>query len=560
VNGVVPVVAAAVMRTLVVANDGMKYGPPQVLTHSVGLVPQPVAMAGPSRTGDPGDVITLDGTSSVPRFLLTVNSWQWTQVTGFDFMNVDQDDAGFDPSASMPSFTVPTDRSSLTSTRFLVFDLVVTDSGGGTSTADTVVVKMENLPRNAMPTVIASTASPVARPGDETQLSADANDNDDDVLSYFWEQVSGPTAAIAEEDTANPTVTGPTATGDMVFRVTVDDGTGEPNATSTDDVTVTLNQAPVLSVLATPASGPEGTDVDLDASGTTDPENDDLTFSWEEIPPVIGDLVDLSNENTDTASFTMPAYSGSVGQRTRRFRVTIEDDLGPDYALEQEVTFFPNAKPVLTVVKTENPSNGVTKQKLIYNNSDSIRFTAEPSSDDDGDTLSYAWSIKSGPGSNTSSTFLSATTGNNITISVPAPTSGSNANENRGGVYVIECVANDGVELSDPLTVEIVAYPSFANNISGILQSRCSSAGCHGGGAGGYTLTGSSSVNYNSTISRASTNDHQNSDIWTRVNSGNMPKSGSKLPQFQINMIRDWIEPEHNASTKPGIATGTENN
>ena len=105
-------------------------------------------------------------------------------------------------------------------------------------------------------------------------------------------------------------------------------------------------------------------------------------------------------------------------------------------------------------------------------------------------------------------------------------------------------MASDGVELSDAVTIEVVAYPSFANDVSPIFASRCASKSCHGNGAGGYTLTNSASNNYTSTQSRVSANDHMNSLVWSQVNSGTMPKSSSKLPQFQINIVRDWIEPE----------------
>ena len=58
---------------------------------------------------------------------------------------------------------------------------------------------------------------------------------------------------------------------------------------------------------------------------------------------------------------------------------------------------------------------------------------------------------------------------------------------------------------------------------------------------------------------RAKSNDHKNSLLWTRVNSGNMPKNSSKLPQHQINIIRDWLEPDQTAGSS-GLSNGVENN
>ena len=69
-------------------------------------------------------------------------------------------------------------------------------------------------------------------------------------------------------------------------------------------------------------------------------------------------------------------------------------------------------------------------------------------------------------------------------------------------------------------------------------------------------------VNINSAGSsnkRVAPNDHKKSYLWQQVNSGTMPKFGTKLAQWQINIIRDWIEPE-GLGTSGTLSAGAENN
>jgi hypothetical protein len=64
---------------------------------------------------------------------------------------------------------------------------------------------------------------------------------------------------------------------------------------------------------------------------------------------------------------------------------------------------------------------------------------------------------------------------------------------------------------------------------------------------------------FGSSNNRVTPNDHKKSYLWELVNSGGMPKNGSKLSQHQINIIRDWIEPEGKGASGT-ISSGAENN
>ena len=66
---------------------------------------------------------------------------------------------------------------------------------------------------------------------------------------------------------------------------------------------------------------------------------------------------------------------------------------------------------------------------------------------------------------------------------------------------------------------------------------------------------------------RVAANDYENSLLYVKLSSGSMPQGGppwtdtDTLKQmFLTNIVRDWIEPEWNASPKPGFSTGAESN
>jgi hypothetical protein len=94
---------------------------------------------------------------------------------------------------------------------------------------------------------------PIARAGADQSVPANAasvtldgsasSDPEGAALTYQWAQVAGPSVTLSSATVAKPTFA-PAGTGTYTFRLTVSDG----QSTATDDVTVTVVSAPVLSV------------------------------------------------------------------------------------------------------------------------------------------------------------------------------------------------------------------------------------------------------------------------------------------------------------------------
>ncbi len=150
-------------------------------------------------------------------------------------------------------------------------------------------------------------------------------DPDGDSISFSWAQISGTPALIFGPASSTPTVILPDvpAGGDtLVFELTVTDP-GGLFSTDTMDITVrdqTNNSAPI------PDAGPNqtvtsGATVQLDASGSTDPDGDLLVFTWNQ---TAGPAVVLSNVFIANPDFTAPVVAGPTDVT---FEVSVSDSL-----------------------------------------------------------------------------------------------------------------------------------------------------------------------------------------------------------------------------------------
>jgi hypothetical protein len=542
--------ASGVQQFVLMVHDGRKYGAPDVCTAVAGDT-VPVASAGTDRSGGAGTNITLDSTASTVPAGRTLTTRTWRQVTGTAVWDVDAQDAGFNPAAASPVIAVPTNLSSLTGKRTFVFGLVVADDLANESVEDTVVVTFTGLPVNATPTVDATSPVSIVRPGTNVTLGASASDPDGDSVTYAWTQISGPTASLAGASSATPSFNAPGASGTLVYRCTVNDGTGSANATAFDEVSVSVNQPPVLGGNMTPLAGPPTTAVTV-AGTATDPEGDSLSYAWSQVSGPTADSV--TGATTLNLGFNCPTYTGSITQRRIVYRLTVTDSFGPT---TQDFTFQPNRAPSLNAIIATGDRKFLFKDSAASSTDKSETLSGSPATDADGDTISFSWTVVSGP---ITTGILSAATGASTIVSVAKP---SASQQETGGVFTIGCTGSDSIESSTQVTIQVLAYPSWTSDVYPILQGSCSGASCHSGIQSPNLTNGSSTVRttiLNNGPPYIVPNNHTGSDLWNRVNTGNMPKAPNpSLSQHQINMLKYWIKPEHNG-TAGTLSTGAENN
>ncbi|TQF16183.1 hypothetical protein FJV41_09780 [Myxococcus llanfairpwllgwyngyllgogerychwyrndrobwllllantysiliogogogochensis] len=182
---------------------------------------------------------------------------------------------------------------------------------------------------NQAPVANAGADRSLVLPTSSLTLTGTGTDADGTIASYAWTQVSGTTATLSGASTATLAISGLSA-GAFIFRLTVTDDDG---ATHSDDVTVTVtnappNQAPVANAgtdrtVVLPNAG-----ITLTGSGT-DSDGNIVSYSWTQVS---GPTASLSGANTPSLSVSGLAVGTLV------FRLTVTDDDGATHADNATVT------------------------------------------------------------------------------------------------------------------------------------------------------------------------------------------------------------------------------
>ncbi len=376
----------------------------------------PVANAGPDQTVLVTQTVTLDGSGSfdVDGDALTY-FWSLTSVPAGSTATLSN------PSAVMPTFVV--DRPGL-----YVAQLVVHD-GSIASGPDTVTITTGN-------------SRPVANAGPDQSIALGAlvqldgsgsADVDGDPLTFFWSFVSRPPGSAAT--LSNPAAVNPTFTADVVglyvVQLIVNDGLLDslPDHASMS----TSNTKPVASA-GVDQTVALGSAVTLDGSGSFDPDNDPITYSWSLVSKPTGSGATLTGSTTVSPTF----QADVAGQYVARLVVsdgTLDSD--PDVV----VVSTSNSRPVANA----GPDQSVHK-------GDTVSLDGTASSDADGDPLTFSWSLSSRPPG-------SAASLSNSTSASPTFTA------DLRGTYLAQLVVNDGTidSAPDSVMVEAVNRPPVAD-------------------------------------------------------------------------------------------------
>ncbi len=178
----------------------------------------PTAAAGSDARLVIGQTLTLDASTSIGGSS-AISGYQWTQTAG--------------PTASLSA--TDTAQISMTSDKPGIVSMLLTVTNAeGLSASDTVVVTVIAPPVVDTPDTLPATA------GNSVALVGTASDVDGGIAGYSWRQVSGPTVALRDADTASASFT-PSSAGTYVFELTVTDSDGLSTTTST---TVLVSPAP----------------------------------------------------------------------------------------------------------------------------------------------------------------------------------------------------------------------------------------------------------------------------------------------------------------------------
>ncbi len=202
-------------------------------------------------------------------------------------------DLGLSLSGLTGSGTAPAVDANTTAT------IQVTASDGSLSATDTAEVTILN---NAAPAATLQAADSAVREGDIITIDASASeDAEGDPLTYSYAVVAGPDVDLSGQTGSLASFTAPDVGADVTLTVEVSVNDGRDTSTQTVNITVLNNEAPIASLVATPASVDEGENIEFDASASSDPEADDLSYSYVQIAGPVLDLDDAAERFTTAA-------------------------------------------------------------------------------------------------------------------------------------------------------------------------------------------------------------------------------------------------------------------
>jgi fibro-slime domain-containing protein len=260
-----------------VVNDGRVDSAPDTVVLSFDNV-KPVANAGPDQSVSVGDNIILDGSASTD-----VNgdrlTYQWQLVSQPESSNASLSNAN-------------TVSPSLVTDQLGSYEIqLVVNDGSLDSDPDTVIITSPN-------------TTPVADAGDNAVLTlgnpinldgSGSYDADGDPLTYSWSLISSPagsSASLNNTDSVTPTLENIDSFGDYIVQLMVNDGSVD---SAPDTVILSTQNLPPVAEAGELFTADTGRAINLDGSGSYDPEGSPLTYSWALLTSPPGSSAALTN-------------------------------------------------------------------------------------------------------------------------------------------------------------------------------------------------------------------------------------------------------------------------
>lgn len=406
-------------RAQLVVDDGSdESDPDEVVVRVVNR--RPVADAGPDHAVLLGDVVTFDGSASFDADGDAI-SYSWALAVR---------PAGSAATLSDPQSPSPSLQADV---RGVYVAQLVVDDGRLSSPVDASVVHVPNVP-------------PVAEAGpDPEEVSvfdvvpldgSGSSDFEGDPLSYEWTLLSAPAGSSAALDgatTVDPTIT-PDVAGTYVVQLVVSDGF---DASLPDTVSVvTINTPPVADAGDNQTAFLLDT-IQLDGSGSSDVDDDELSYEWILVSRPAGSSAQLSEPNAVAPTFVADLRGSYTAELVvfdgRRFSQ-------PDRVTVAVINRAP-------VAVTDSAVNGGISYPLVLDGADSF--------DPDADPISYQWLQVSRPSGSTASLSRADSPRPFFTPDV-------------AGTYELELVVFDGFLTGEaPVTVTVAAGDAPPNAHAG---------------------------------------------------------------------------------------------
>jgi len=518
-------------------------GAPRVVAELYGLVPRddegwrsgaaPTADSGANQSVVTGSTVNLDGSaSSDPESDPLTYRWVLNRIPGGSAHTAHSITDRFDVTASFLA-----DVSGDFRTKLVVSDSTSIDKDFTWFYARGSV--------NTPPVAYAGVSFEVEVGATANLDGTGSSDADGDPLTYTWTFHSLPGGSglsngdISGASTASASFI-PDVAGDFRLKLRVNDGIDFDK----DWVYVTATEPAGANNPPTSDAGPDqsvetGAAVNLDGSGSSDPDSDPITYAWTFSSTPGGSALgdgDITGAATATPSFT-PDVDG-----TYTLQLVVDDGelSGSDSVdIVASTTPPPNTAPTADAGADQSVDTSAL-----------VNLSGDGSSDPESDPLTYTWSFSSAPGgSSLTNTDISNRTSSNASFTPDV-----------AGTFTLQLVVDDG-EFNDSDLMDVVASDppptyTFDDDIWPLLQANCD--GCHlsGGGSGGFNmdsgytdLVNVSSVDVPS-MDYIEPSDSANSYLLHKLNNtqGTVGGAGSQMPlggpldAGDITMVETWID------------------
>ena len=407
-------VAGDYRARLVVTANGVESAPARVVVSTRNAPPR--ADAGRDRSVALGAVVVLDGSGSTdPDGDRLGFVWSLAERPAGSAATLDN------AATLMPSFVADVAGTWLV-------QLAVDD--GEFLATDTLVVTTTN----GAPTAAAGADMSLPVGTTATLDGRDSTDPDGDALGYDWMLVSRPegsTASLVAAGTATPMLTLDVA-GTFVVQLVVDDGA---RVSAPDQVVLrSLDEnTPPMADAGADREVAVGASVELDGAGSMDADGDGLSYAWAIVSAPADSTVTLAAATTPVATL-VPDLPGIY-----LLQLIVDDGRAQSAASTVMITALASeSAPIADAGADRTVEVGAT-----------LALDGSGSSDPDGDTLGFSWTIESRPEASAAQ-LIDATTA--------TPTFAADV----AGIFVLALVVDDGDRSSTPATVTVTALDAVA--------------------------------------------------------------------------------------------------
>ena len=324
-------------------------------------------------------------------------------------------------------------------------NLVVNDGTQDSQLAKVFVQVVPDTSGNLPPVADAGPSTRAALVQERVRLDGSASkDPNGDALTYRWSLVAVPdqSGAVLEDATLQEASFIPDVEGTYTVSLVVNDGRLD-SAPTQIQVQATFKRpdnTPPVADAGVDRAVDVGQSVTLDASGSRDPEGGLIRYAWTLMLKPEGSLAVLDDQTSVTPTFVadQPGFY--------RLSLVVEDDQKVMSMADEVIV---TAK---DIAANRPPVAILARDAFSVVPNTTLMLDASGSSDPDGDTLLYTWTLVMAPGTNMAALV---NPGQPVATFTPLDL----------GTYGIDLILSDGVATAGPLrvTIEVTDTPTTSD-------------------------------------------------------------------------------------------------